>query len=193
MKNLADQIKQALSALAYGDIGESVGRRARHAALFPAAGVATEVATDFAALTPAVSSHKWIALGVGNSLPTHVMSYVIAACRRMQANLLLISDDAMQVRTLLAGYLPELDGIECQTEELPSASTASVLSALNLHSGLLFAVSGTENDPLRPLLRARRGLRSPVPVVLVSPKASGAAISSRAKPAHTDARTTPQT
>jgi hypothetical protein len=89
---------------------------------------------------------------------------------------------------LLAGYLPELDGIECQTEELSSASTASVLSALNLHSGLLFAVSGTENDPLRPLLRTRRGLRSPVPVVLVSPKATSATAASGANSGHTVAR-----
>lgn len=166
MKKLADQIKQALNALAHADIGERIGRREKHAALFP---------DDADRLpTPQVASQKWIALGVGDDLPLHVMDYVIGACRRMQANLLLVSVDAMQVRALLEPYLSNLQGITCETEELASPSTAAVLSALNLHHGLLFAVSGTENDPLRPLLRVRRGLRSPVPVVLVTPKTSTA-------------------
>jgi len=162
MKHLADQIKQALSALAYSDIGERVGRREKHAALF--SNDAHPVPTS---TTP---SRKWIALGVGDTLPLHVMSYVIGACRRMRADLLLLSVDAMRVRHLLTEYLPDLHGIECRTEELPSTSAAAVLHALDLHHGVLFAVSGADNDPLRPLLRARRGLRSPVPVVLVSPK-----------------------
>lgn len=165
MKTLADQIKQALSALAYADIGERIGRREKHAALFP------ERASSVAEPSPATgATRKWIALGVGDSLPSHVMAYVIGACRRMQANLLLLSRDAMQVRALLAEYLPELKGIHCETEELGNSSSAKVVDALNLHHGLLFAVSGAENDPLRPLLKPRRGLRSPVPVVLVTPK-----------------------
>ena len=173
MKNLADQFKQAFSALAFGNIGERVGRREQYSAMFPGhASDAMPVATP--PNTPsAAASRKWIVLGVGNTLPAHVMSYVIGACRRMQADLLLLSSDAMQVRTLLADYLPELQGIECQTEELANASTTTVLNALNLHRGLLFAVSSSDGDPLRPLLRARRGLRSPVPVVLVTPKATG--------------------
>ena len=175
MKTLTEQIKQALHGLAFADIGERVGRREKYAALFPAR------AEPETAAAPAATSRKWIALGVGDTLSEPVMAYVIGACRRMQANLLLISVDAMQARTLLAAYLPELDGIECQTEELTSASTTAVLGALNLHSGLLFAVSGAENDPLRPLLRARRGLRSPVPVVLVSPKSTHAPAASRIK------------
>lgn len=165
MKNLADQIKQALSALAYADIGERIGRREKHAALFP------EAASHIAAPSPLpVSQRKWIALGVGDSLPPHVMAYVIGACRRMHADLLLISRDAMQVRALLAEFLPDLHGIACETEELTGTSSALVVEAMNLRHGLLFAVSSAENDPLRPLLRPRRGLRSPVPVVLVTPK-----------------------
>lgn len=165
MTTLVDQFKQALSALAYADIGERIGRREKHAALFP------ELASHTAPSNPATdTSRKWIALGVGDSLPPHVMAYVIGACRRMQANLLLLSCDATQVRVLLADYLPELQGITCETEELSSVTNANVVAALNQHHGLLFAVSSAENDPLRPLLRPRRGLRSPVPVVLVTPK-----------------------
>lgn len=179
MKKLADQIKQALNGLAFADIGERVGRREQYAALFPG-DVSPDVPPDRVTV-PAAPARKWIALGVGDSLPPHVMAYVIGACRRMRADLLLISADAMQVRSLLADYLPELRGIDCQTEELASASAASVAQALDLHRGVLFAVSGADNDPLRPLLRARRGVRSPVPVVLVSPKAAGAPAASRVK------------
>jgi len=160
MKHLADQIKQALSALAYGDIGERVGRREQYAALFP------EVSTP----EPMPSlPRKWIALGVGTS-GNRAAYCSRRPTRRMRADLLLLSVDAMRVRSLLADYLPDLHGIECQTEELSSTAAAAVLHALNLHRGVLFAVSSANDDPLRPLLRARRGLRSPVPMVLVSPK-----------------------
>ncbi len=175
MKKLADQIKQAFNSLTFADIGERIGRREKYAALFP-----DDVSPDRIS-APATPAGKWIALGVGDTLPPHVMSYVIGACRRMQADLLLISADAMQVRTLLADYLPELHGIGCQTEELASASAASVVQALDRHRGVLFAVSGADNDPLRPLLRTRRGVRSPVPVVLVSPKTASAPAASRVK------------
>jgi len=52
---------------------------------------------------------------------------------------------------------------------------------LDRHRGVLFAVSGADNDPLRPLLRTRRGVRSPVPVVLVSPKTASAPAANRVK------------
>ncbi len=162
MTTLADQIKRALDALSFADIGELSGRRAMHAALFP---------NQLHVPVPnPQTAQKWIALGVGTTLPAHVMVYVIGACRRMQANLLLVSRDAMQVHELLADYLPELDGIYCETEALAKDGITSVITALNLHHGLLFAISGTEDDPLRPLLRARRGPRSPVPIVLVTRK-----------------------
>lgn len=179
-QKLVEQIKQALNALSYADIGERVGRREKHAALFP------EHTPNAVAPNPAHGmTRQWIALGVGDSLPAHVMAYVIGACRRMQANLLLISRDALQVRALLNEYLPDLQGITCQTEALSSSASASVVAALNLHSGLLFAVSSAEHDPLRPLLRPRRGPRSPVPIVLVTPKPAVARTPGRLKAVRT--------
>ncbi len=163
MKTLTQQLKQALSALAIADIGERAGTRAINAALNPG----TAHAGTPSLATP---SGKWIALGVGESLPTPVMTYVIGACQRMHAGLLLIGVDAKRVRTLLAEHLPALRGIDCMTEELESDSAAAVLRAMNLHRGLLFAVSGTKDDPLRPFLRGRRAPRTPVPIVLVSEK-----------------------
>lgn len=184
MKNLADQIKQALGALAYADIGERIGRREKHAALFPKTAARAPLPSPVPVPAPA-ATQKWIALGVGDSLPPHVMAYVIGACRRMRADLLLIARDAMRARALLAEFLPDLQGIACETEELAGASSASVVDAMNRRHGLLFAVSSAENDPLRPLLRPRRGPRSPVPVVLVTPKPPAVLAAGRLKAVHT--------
>ncbi len=187
MTTLTEQLRQALHGLAFADIGERCGRRAMHAALFPktpAAEPALQAATGSPTQPPPqpsaqpatrsanpAASRKWIALGVGLSLPPHVMAYVIGTCRRMGADLLLVSRDGMATRELLAPYLPELAGIACQGEELTGQGGAAAL--LDRHRGVLFAVTGSEDDPLRPLLRPRRGARSPVPVVLVSPKRAG--------------------
>jgi len=163
MKRLADQIKQALDALAYADAGEPIGRRAKYAALNPGR-------EDDTAPPEAAPGRKLIALGVGASLPAEVMTYVSGACRRMQADLLLISEDADRVRTLLAPYLDDLRGIQCQTEELPGASRRAVVNVLRQRSSILFAVTGSADDPVHALLRGRRGLfeaKTPVPVVMV--------------------------
>lgn len=176
MKRLADQIKQALDALAYADVGEPMGRRAKYAALNPKQA------------SPALPANahpprKAIALGVGASLPEEVMAYISGACRRMQADLLLIAEDADRVRALLAPYLDDLRGIQCQTEELPGATRRAVANVLRQRSNILFAVTGTADDPVRSLLRGRRGLleaKTAVPVVMVGkepvkskPKADG--------------------
>lgn len=163
MKTLARQLKQALDALAYADIGERAGRRERYAALYP----------DDTRAVPSEPApmRQWIALGVGGSLSAPVMAYVIGACRRMRADLLLIGEDGLRVRELLAEHLHDLHGIECRAEEVAAGSSAAVLRAMNLYRGLLFAVSAGDGDPLRPFLRGRRGPRAPVPVVLVGEKA----------------------
>lgn len=164
MKRLADPIKQALEALASADLGERAGRWAMHEALFP---------DDLSTMGPAGAPRRLIALGVGETLPGAVMGYAIGACRRMQAGLLFLSTDPLRVRELLRWHLPELQGIECLTEALAGTSAGAVLQALNRHGGVLFAVTGAEDDPLRVLLRGKRGHRAPVPVVIVGTKAGG--------------------
>jgi hypothetical protein len=163
MKRLADQIKQALNALAYADVGDPIGRRAKYAALNPGQEAAPAPAH-------AATGRKLIALGVGDVLPAEVMTYVRGACLRMHADLLLIATDADRVRALLAPYLADLRGIQCQTEEIGGATRRAVVRVLQQRANILFAVSGTPDDPVRALLRGRRGLleaKTPVPVVMV--------------------------
>ena len=164
MNNLAEPTQAALIEGITDTFGEQVGRHEPHDP-FPGDAQGEIITVP----TPA-ASHKWIALGVGDILAPQVMAYVIGACRRMEADLLLLAVDGSRVRQLLAEYLPDLQGIECRIEELSNRSAAAAVQALDRQHGVLFAVSGSEDDPLHPLLRARRGLRSPVPVVLVTPK-----------------------
>jgi len=176
MKQLADQIKQALGALALADVGEVSGRRRMEEILNPNR-------TPTAA--PLASRRRQIALGIGDSLPAPVMEYVIGVCRRMQADLLLLCTDATRVRALLADYLPDLKGISCEAEELNSCSRRAGRRVLQRRSDVLFAVTGTSDDPVSHLVRGRRGLldnQTPVPVVVigepparVKPGPSGAA------------------
>jgi hypothetical protein len=160
---LAEQIKQAIDALAFADAGEPLGPRAMYAALNP----------DYATPPPRPEPHmgrKLVALGVGASLPAEVMTYIVGTCRRMQADLLLITEDATRVRALLAPYLSELEGIQCLAEEVPSASRRAVVRVLQQNSNILFAVTGSPDDPVHALLKAKRGLlepKTPVPVVMV--------------------------
>lgn len=158
MTTLNEQFHRAIGALAFAGLGERVGRREKHAALFPG-GLSPRP------VSPPGAASRWIALDVGETLSAPVLAYVIGACRRMQAGLLLLSVDALHVRELLAEHLAELRGIECRTEELSNASSTAVLRALNLHRGVLFAVTGAEDSLLRPLLRKRL---APVPIVMVS-------------------------
>lgn len=162
MKRLADQIKQALSALAMADVGEVSGRYRMEAALNPS--------PTLPAPTPAGQPRKLIALGVGEALPAAVVDYVAGVCRRMGADLLILTTDASRLRGLVAEHLPTLRGIAIEAEELGAASRRAVLAALERRSGLLFAVSGGPDDPVRCLVEGRRGLlarNTPVPVVVV--------------------------
>lgn len=164
MKRLTDQLKQAIEAMAFADIGERTGRAAMHEALYGKSPMATP---------PAAAPRRMIALGVGNHLPPTVMAYVIGACRRMGADLMLITHDATAARYMLDPYLRELDGIRCETAELAHRTRGAVLQVLSRRSEILFAVSGTPDDPVAGLVSGRRGLlsrKSPVPVVVVSPE-----------------------
>jgi hypothetical protein len=172
MKRLADQIKQALSALAQADAGEVSGRYRMEAALNPSP---LNSSSAPAADAPATSTRKLVALGVGATLPAPVMEYVIGVCRRMRADLLLLTTDPAGLRALLAEHLPALNGIGCEAEELGTANRRAVLRVLQRRSSVLFAVSGTADDPVRSLVRGRRGLfdnTTPVPVVVVGEQAA---------------------
>lgn len=162
MKKLADQMKQALSALAMADVGEVSGRYRMEAALNPSPTPTVPVSTG--------KPHKLVALGVGSALPAAVVDYVVGVCRRMQADLLMLTTDATRLRELLAEHLPSLEGIHCQAEELANCNRRGVVKVLERRSGVIFAVSGAPDDPIRCLVDGRRGLlarATPVPVVVV--------------------------
>jgi hypothetical protein len=92
----------------------------------------------------------------------------------------------MGLRALLAEYLPALNGITCEAETLGTANRRAVLRVLQSRSSVLFAVTGTADDPVRSLVHGRRGLldsATPVPVVVVGETPSTTVRRQASKPA----------
>jgi len=142
MKRIADQIKQALSAMAMADVGEVSGRYRME-----------EVLNSSAAQTPTPAPgqpRRLIALGVGASLPAAVMDYVTGVCRRMQADLLLLTTDATGLRALLAerrrrpfaSLRDLLDRTPLQTKEATHLIQCGALDGLGASRAALLAELG---------------------------------------------------
>ena len=162
MASLTDQIKQAFQALGRANAGEVSGRYRMEAALRsgPAA----------PASAPQGPGRRLIALGVGSSLPTPVVKYAARACHRLQADLLFLTTDPLGLHEQLSLHRTLLEGIVRGAESLSAVNRRAVLQALARHSRLLFAISGTPDDPVRCLVAGKRGLfagPSPVPVVMI--------------------------
>lgn len=162
MANLTDQIKQAFNALGMANAGEVSGRYRMEAALRsgPAA----------PAPAPLGQGRRLIALGVGSSLPTPVLNYAARACHRLQADLLLLTIDPLGLHEQLSQHRALLEGIVREAETLDAVNRRAVLRVLARHSRLLFAISGTPDDPVRCLVAGKRTLfagHSPVPVVVI--------------------------
>ncbi|TNF54110.1 MAG: hypothetical protein EP309_06180 [Gammaproteobacteria bacterium] len=177
MASFTDEIKQAFNALGLANSGEVSGRYRMEARLraadsasqAPASGqVLASEAPTLAAAPPRV--RRQIALGVGATLPAAVLDYAINLCRRLQADLLLLTTDPLGLHRLIAPRRENLAGILCEAEELSSVSRRSLCRVLENHSRVLFAISGTPDDPVRCLVKGKGGLfrgESPVPVVVV--------------------------
>ncbi len=163
MASLTDQIKQAFQALGRANGGEVSGRYRMEAALRPGPDAPGPS-------HPGQQGRRLIALGVGATLPTPVLNYAARACHRLQADLLLLTTDPLGLHEQLSQHRTLLEGIVRGAEGLSAVNRRTVLRALARHSRLLFAISGTPDDPVRCLVAGKRSLfagPSPVPVVLV--------------------------
>ncbi len=162
MASFSDQLKQAFTALGQTPTGEISGRYRMEAAL-AAAPAANR-------LPPPAPGRRLIALGIGASLPLAVLEYAASVCRRLQADLLLLCADAQRLHPLISAHQQLLAGISCEAEDLPRVNRRSVARVLERRSRVLFAISGTPDDPVRCLVPGKGGLfggESPVPVVVV--------------------------
>jgi hypothetical protein len=162
MANLTDQIKQAFNALGMANAGEVSGRYRMEAAL--RFGPVTPTPT------PLGQGRRLVALGVGSTLPIPVLNYAARSCHRLQADLLLLTTDPLGLHEQLSQHRTLLEGIVGEAEALDAVNRRAVLRVLARHPRLLFAISGTPDDPVRCLVAGKRRLfagPSPVPVVLV--------------------------
>lgn len=162
MASFSDQLKQAFTALGQCPTGEVSGRYRMEAAL--------NALPTPDHLTPPAPGRRLIALGIGASLPLAVLEYAASVCRRLQADLLLLCTDPQRLHALISAHQPLLAGIACEAEELPRVNRRNVARVLERRSRVLFAISGTPDDPVRCLVPGKSGLfggESPVPVVVV--------------------------
>ena len=162
MASFSDQLKQAFSALGQAPTGEVSGRFRMEAAL-------ASLPTPHQP-TPPAPGRRLIALGIGASLPLAVLEYAASVCRRLQADLLLLCADPERLHPLISAHQQLLAGIACEAEGLPRVNRRSVARILERRSRVLFAISGTPDDPVRCLVPGKGGLfggESPVPVVVV--------------------------
>jgi len=174
MASFSDQLKLAFSALGQAPTSEVSGRFRMEAALAPlphqpaaAAATATAPAT---LTTTGAPGRRLIALGIGACLPLAVLEYAANICRRLQADLLLLSTDPQALHPLILAHSQLLEGIACEAEEVPRVNRRGVARILERRSRVLFAISGTPDDPVRCLVQGKGGLfggESPVPVVVV--------------------------
>lgn len=176
MKHLLHQLKHAIDALADENGGERNGRRAMAERLFHTnpGTTSTPVALDSA--SPRQKGPRWIALGVGESLPKDVVDYAAGACQRMGASLLLVTaighDNLM---ALLQPYQETISGLNCETEHLAVDTRRQAINVLKSRFGVQFAISGTSDDPLRSLACHKGGFldpKVPIPIVVIGDKES---------------------
>ncbi|MEY6433502.1 hypothetical protein ABC977_13935 [Thioalkalicoccus limnaeus] len=118
MKRLIAQLKKALAALAYADVGEMLPGIDKDRVLgmsvkpVPATPTATSMLLRQAAtVTPLPGLRQQVGLYLGATLDPAVIRYAADTCREIQSTLTLVtfqSEDT--VRELLAPHLPELEG-----------------------------------------------------------------------------------
>jgi len=166
MASFSDQLKQAFNALGQVPTSEVSGRFRMEAALVPL----TDHPAAATVPAPGALGRRQIALGIGAFLPLEVLEYAANVCRRLHADLLLLSADLQGLHPLIAAHPQLLEGIACEAEEVPRVNRRGVARILERRSRVLFAISGTPDDPVRCLVNGKGGLfggESPVPVVVV--------------------------
>lgn len=177
MKRLMACLSRVQSGFALAESGEMLpGRdKSRILAQFAPRGTITAGLNS-----PGVNARKQVGLGLGASLPAAVMSYVISACRRMDADLNVLTTNVNTASTLLAPYREQLEAaaIACFMVELDVNHERSLIRYLNSNSRITFVVSGGADDPVQALIGSGKGRRTfettPVPIVVVTSEAGGA-------------------
>jgi hypothetical protein len=168
MKNFSACLKPTRSGFAFAESGE-----------MPPGGDNSRVRAEFAPRMHApmglrmseAKGRRQIALGLGSSLPPAVMAYVISACRRMDADLMVLCTCADTASMLLEPYRKALE--VAAIVEVGSNQERALVRHLSANSRVLFVVSSGDDDPVRSLIgNGRRGLGAPVPIVVVASEQS---------------------
>ena len=178
MGKIALNIKRMLDALAYADAGEylTLHQKARH--LSPATEEQPQHALPIAKTTS--SARKWIGLYLGSELPRHVMDYVLQTCQRMRQGLLVLTlQDEQDAKKLVAPLVAAFEkaGLDLRVDYLSGEPLESLTRYLRRHPEISFLTCNESGFLGRGLINGIKGMDNlPVPVVLVTPRDSQAAI-----------------
>ena len=175
MEHLTAFLERAQIGFAFAESGEMLSGRDKDRVL---AQFAPQPAVVIEPKTPEVKARKQIGLGLGTSLPPAVVTYVTSACRRMDADLIVLCASASAASALLAPYGEALESasIACNIVELGADNERSLARYLSANSREIFVVSSGLDDPIQLLICSGNGRRgfgtAPVPIVVVAGEAT---------------------
>jgi hypothetical protein len=169
MKSLTEQLKGALSAMAFADTAEMLGPRDKRRVL---AGIPLDPAQRAQPRTaPPARTTRQIVLSLGATLQSPVMDYVCGVCQRMDAELVVLCCDPQHAAVLLSAYADKLSAahIAVSTQVLSGNTAQAVKQYLHSHPQVLFVVSSDADDPVHQfMLAGKHHAAAPVPIVVVS-------------------------
>jgi nucleotide-binding universal stress UspA family protein len=165
---LTEQLKKALSALAYAEMGEMLSAREKWQTVAPA----SSVRMPGAGLGQAVSPRKLVVLSLGSD-PSHAaVQYAVNVCQRMSADLSVLCTSARVSELVLASHQAALSAanITFRTVAISGKPERAIKQYLQAHPQVMFIVAGSSDDPVQTLIGNGRWDRSvnavSVPVVV---------------------------
>lgn len=176
VKQLKQNMKHAINALASANAGEMLGRRAkqRH---FIAQGTtqAQPQATPETTMTP---KRKQVALWLQEMPSKAVLSYALSTCQRMDMDLVIIHSGNLRAQSLLAshGEAMEATDVMIDIQALDNAEEATLFNYVKRNSRIAFLVLGSADSLMKPQGSAgkRPIAMPPVPIVVVTSSESEA-------------------
>jgi len=167
MKQMTQEIKRMLEALAFASAGDNLTRRQKSRII---AGTPAPLAKPE---TDAVKKQRpQIGLYLGSELSTDVMQYVVQTCTRLNHDLTVLSFQSEgEVQALLDPYRNTLAeaGIEMLVTILAGEPPAALVHALRRRSDIAFLICSESGYLGRGLMQGSVHQDSiPVPVVLVA-------------------------
>lgn len=147
---LTEQLKKALSALAYAEAGEMLSAREKWQTLVPDS-TAMASRPD---LGKAISPRKLVALSLGSATSRSAVQYAISVCQRMGADLSVLCASVRVAETVLSMHQEAIGAasITCRTVVISGNHARTIKQYLQTHPQVMFIISSSADDPVQALI-----------------------------------------